>query len=357
MKFERLYYRVISTEREFYHFPMYLILKVISGFYFWGHCFRLWAYRFGLFPTHKLDCRVISVGNLTLGGTGKTPVVMMIAETLRGNGHKPGILTRGYGGNSKKEVNVVCDGKNVLLSPEVAGDEAVMMAERLKNVPILTGSDRYQTGRYAIEHFGVDTIILDDGFQHLGLKRDTNILLFDHQRPFGNGQLFPAGELREPKREARRADLVCVTRYSGSNYPPGIGEQVSKGMPIVKSTLRLDSLLKLDSNEVLEAKNLRGQPVAAFCGIANPEDFRRILEQIRARVVDYHPFPDHHEYTSADLRAIEETARRVGAKYILTTEKDAVKLNPNSFSLPAYKVSLDMEILEGREVFNRHVLN
>ena len=117
--------------------------------------------------------------------------------------------------SSKKEVNVVCDGKNVLLSPEVAGDEAVMMAERLKNIPILTGSDRYQTGRYAIEHFGVDTIILDDGFQHLGLKRDTNILLFDHQRPFGNGQLFPAGELREPKREARRADLVCVTRYSG----------------------------------------------------------------------------------------------------------------------------------------------
>ncbi len=264
MKFERLYYRVISPQRKFYHFPLYLILKVLSLFYFWGHCFRMWAYRWGLFPSHKLDCRVISVGNLTLGGTGKTPVVMMIAETLRGNGYKPGILSRGYGGNSNSEVNVVCDGKDILLSPDVAGDEAVMMAQRLKNVPVLVGSDRYQIGRYAIEHFGVDTLILDDGFQHLSLKRDMNILLFDHQRPFGNGQLFPAGELREPRKAARRADFVCITRYSGASYPPGIGEQLIKDLPIVKSTLRLDSLLKLDDGEVLDVKELHDQPVAAF---------------------------------------------------------------------------------------------
>ena len=215
MKFERLYYRIISPKRKFYHFPVYLILKLLSFFYLWGHYFRMWAYNCDLFPSNKLECRVISVGNLTLGGTGKTPVVMMIAEILRGNGRKPGILSRGYGGNSKNEINVVCDGENILLSTEIAGDEAVMMAKRLKNVPILVGSDRYQTGRYAIKHFGVDTLILDDGFQHLALKRDMNILLFDHRRPFGNGQLFPAGELREPKKEARRANFVCITRYSG----------------------------------------------------------------------------------------------------------------------------------------------
>ncbi len=357
MKFERLYYRVISPQRKFYHFPLYLILKVLSLLYFWGYCFRMWAYRWGLFPSHKLDCRVISVGNLTLGGTGKTPVVMMIAETLRGNGHKPGILSRGYGGNSNSEVNVVCDGKDILLSPDVAGDEAVMMAQRLKNVPVLVGSDRYQIGRYAIEHFGVDTLILDDGFQHLGLKRDMNILLFDHQRPFGNGQLFPAGELREPRKAARRADFVCITRYSGASYPPGIGEQLIKDLPIVKSTLRLDSLLKLDDGEVLDVKELHDQPVAAFCGIANPDDFRRILEQTRARVVYYHPFPDHHEYTVADLKSVEESARKMGAKLLLTTEKDAVKLKAESVGLPFYKVALEMEILEGREVFNQNVLS
>ena len=357
MKFERLYYRIISPQRKFYHFPLYLILKLISLFYFWGHCFRMWAYRWDLFPSHKLDCRVISVGNLTLGGTGKTPVVMMIAETLRGNGHKPGILSRGYGGNSRNEINVVCDGKNILLSTEVAGDEAVMMAQRLKNVPVLVGSDRYQTGRYAIKHFGVDTLILDDGFQHLALKRDMNILLFDHQRPFGNGQLFPAGELREPKKEARRADFVCITRYSGSSYPPGINEQLIKDLPLVKSTLRLDSLLNLNDGGIFDVKKLQDQPVAAFSGIANPGDFRRLLEQSGARVVYYHPFPDHHEYTLSDLKHIEDSGRKSGAKLILTTEKDAVKIKPSSMVLPFYKVALEMEILEGRETFNQRVLD
>lgn len=317
----------------------------------------MWAYRWDLFPSHKLECRVISVGNLTLGGTGKTPVVMMIAEILRGNGRKPGILSRGYGGNSRNEINVVCDGKNILLSTEVAGDEAVMMAKRLRNVPVLVGSDRYQTGRYAIKHFGVDTLILDDGFQHLALKRDMNILLFDHQRPFGNGQLFPAGELREPKKEVRRADFVCITRYSGSSYPPGISEQLIKGLPLVKSTLRLDSLLNLNDGEIFDVKKLQDQPVAAFSGIANPDDFRKLLEKTGARVVCYHPFPDHHEYTLVDLKHIEDSARKSGAKFILTTEKDAVKVNSSSITIPLYKVALEMEILEGRETFNQHVLS
>ena len=357
MKFEKLYYRVISPQRKFYHLPLYLILKLLSLIYFWGHCFRMWAYRWDLFPSHKLDCRVISVGNLTLGGTGKTPVVMMIAETLRGNGYKPGILSRGYGGNSKNEVNVVCDGEKILLSPETAGDEAVMMAQKLKNVPVLVGSDRYQLGRYAIEYFGVDTLILDDGFQYLALKRDMNILLFDHQRPFGNGQLFPAGELREPKKETCRADFVCITRYSEASYPPGINEYLIKGLPVIKSTLRLDSLLKFGDGKNLDIKELRDQPVAAFSGIANPDDFRKIIEQTGARLVYYHPFPDHHEYSPSDLKSIESSALKVGAKIILTTEKDGVKLKPNELILPLYKVALEMEILEGRETFNQRVLN
>jgi tetraacyldisaccharide 4'-kinase len=357
MEFERLFYRIITPQRKFYHLPIYLILKLISLFYLWVHYFRMWAYRWDLFPSHKLDCRVISVGNLTLGGTGKTPVVMMIAEILRGNGRKPGILSRGYRGNSKDEVNVVCDGKNILLSTEVAGDEAVMMAKRLKNVPILVGSDRYQTGRYAIKHFGVDTLILDDGFQHLALKRDMNILLFDHQRPFGNGQIFPAGELREPKKEVRRADFVCITRYSGSSYPPGISEQLIKDLPLVKSSLRLDSLLNLNSGESFDVKNLQDQPVAAFSGIANPDDFRKLLEKSGARVICFHPFPDHHKYTLTDLKRIEDEAQKLGAKFILTTEKDAVKVNSSSTTIPLYKVALEMEILEGRETFNQHVLS
>ncbi|SVB17736.1 uncharacterized protein METZ01_LOCUS170590 [marine metagenome] len=357
MKFERLYYRIISSQRKFYHFPVYLMLKLLSLFYLWVHYFRMWAYHWHLFPSHKLGCRVISVGNLTLGGTGKTPVVMMIAEILRGNGRKPGILSRGYAGSSKNEINIVCDGEKILLPTKVAGDEAVMMAERLKNVPVLVGSDRYQTGRYAIEHFGVDTLILDDGFQHLALKRDMNILLFDHQRPFGNGQLFPAGELREPKREVCRADFVCITRYSGSTYPPGINERLIKDLPLVKSTLRLDSLSNLNDEEIFDLKKLRDQPISAFSGIANPNDFKKLLEKSGARVVCYHPFPDHHEYTPTDLKLIKNSALKSGAKLILTTEKDAVKINSNSLNFPLYKVALEMEILEGREIFNQKILS
>lgn len=357
MSLESLYYKIISPERRFYHFPLYWFLCAVSFVYRIGHGFRLWAYRFGLFPTNRLDCRVISVGNLTLGGTGKTPVVMMIAEILRGNGYKPAILSRGYKGNSKQEVNVVCDGQKILLTPEVAGDEPVMIAEKLKNVPVIAGPDRYQTGRYALEHFDVDTLIMDDGFQHLGLNRDMNILLFDHRKPFGNGRLFPAGELREPLREVRRADLICITRCGGPGDPPGLDSNLPGGIPVVKTALRLDSLIGLDNGEVQEAGFLNGRSVAAFCGVADPNDFRRLLEQARARVVYYKPFPDHHACTLPELKEFESAARQAGAECILTTEKDAVKLSGNPFGLPLYKVSLDLEILEGLELFNKNLLS
>ncbi len=240
MSLEKFFYQVISPQRKFYHIPIYLGLKIISGIYFWAIQFRLWAYRWGLFPQRKLDCRVISVGNLTLGGTGKTPFVIMIAETLRGHGRKPAILSRGYGGRSNKEVNVVCDGRTILMTPDFAGDEPVMIAQRLQNIPVLTGADRYQAGRYAMDNFGVDSLVLDDGFQHLSLQRDFDILLFDHQRPFGNGSLFPAGELREPASSARRADRVCVTRYAGKGRTPGVDSKLLGDIPIMKTSMRLD---------------------------------------------------------------------------------------------------------------------
>ena len=357
MSIESLYYRIISPDRRFYHVPTYILFRIFSVFYHACHLFRLWGYQFGLFPTRRLDCRVISVGNLTLGGTGKTPIVMMIAEILRGNGHKPAILSRGYGGNSRKEVNIVCDGKSVLLAPEVAGDEPVMMAEKLKNVPVLTGSDRYQTGCYALENFNVDTLILDDGFQYIGLRRDMNILLFDHRKPFGNGNLFPAGELREPLLETKRADLICVTRYPGTGETKGVDEKLADNIPIIKIALRLDSLIDLESGKAIDAGFLQDKPVAAFCGLADPKDFQRILYQAGVGVVHYKAFPDHHRYTALDFREMNASAKQQGAELVLTTEKDAVKIRKNSFDLPFYKVSLDLEIVEGRELFNKDVLN
>lgn len=349
-----IFYKIISPDRKWYWFPVFVILKLISFVYSLGHHFRLWAYRWGVFPSRKLDCRVISVGNLTLGGTGKTPFVMMIAETLRGNGLKPAILSRGYGGKSGNPVNVVCDGKQTLLSPEWAGDEAVMMAEKLKNVPVLTGPDRYQTGRYALEHFDIDTLILDDGFQHLALDRDLDILLFDHFRPLGNGHLFPAGELREPAGETRRADMVCFTRYSGGaiNFDP----RLLGSVPQVKTHLRLDSIIRMDDEEVLGAEILKNEPVAAFCGIAKPEGFRQILRDSQIQPKLFKSFPDHHPYTLQDIKELEARAIKEGAKFILLPEKDAVKLKGMKFTLPFFKVVIELEILEGRETFNKQLL-
>ena len=348
-----LFYKIISPNRKWYWFPVFWFLRCVSFFYLLGHHFRLWAYRWGVFPQRSLDCRVISVGNLTLGGTGKTPFVMMIAETLRGNGYKPAILTRGYGGKSNKLVNVVCDGKSLLLSPDRVGDEAVMMAEKLKNVPIITGSDRFQTGRYALENFEIDTLILDDGFQHLALRRDLDILLCDHQRPLGNNHLFPAGELREPASETQRADMVCFTRYLGG--PVKFSQKFLGSIPQIKTHLRLDSIINMENDAVCDAEALKNQPVVAFCGIANPEGFRQILEDSQVQLKVFKAFPDHHVYSLQDIKDLEFRAFEEGGKLILVSEKDAVKLKDIKFSLPVYKVVIDLEILEGREIFNKKI--
>ncbi|MFP6637398.1 MAG: tetraacyldisaccharide 4'-kinase [Nitrospinaceae bacterium] len=348
-----IFYKIISPDRKWYWAPVFGILNLISFFYLMGYYFRRWAYRWGVFPSRRLDCRVISVGNLTLGGTGKTPFVMMIAETLRGNGFKPAILSRGYGGKSRDSVNVVCDGKQTLLSPERVGDEAVMMAEKLKNVPVLTGPDRYQVGLYALEHFGVDILILDDGFQHLALNRDLNILLFDHSRPLGNGHLFPAGELREPAGEASRADMVCFTRYSGGAIK--LNPKLLGSIPQVKTNLRLDSMIRMEDGEVLDADFLINEPVVAFCGIAKPEGFRKILLDSKVQLKFFKAFPDHHPYTQQDIKELEACAVKQGARFLLISEKDAVKLKGMKFSLPFYKVVIELEILEGRETFNQQI--
>jgi len=358
MGLDAFYYRVISPRRKFYHVPLYLLFRVASLVYRLGLRLNRWAYRLGIFPARSLPGRMISVGNLTLGGTGKTPIVIMIAGILRDNGLKPAVLSRGYGGNSRKKVNVVGDGQQILLSAKVAGDEPVMIAKRLKNIPVLTGRDRWLTGNFAMKHFGVDTLILDDGFQHLALSRDLNILLLDLKEPLGNGHLFPAGELREPIDASQRADLICLTRCSGNGNSCSQEDILGlpNNIPVIKTTIRLKSLVRLDNHETMGVKNLRDQPVAAFCGIAKPGDFRGTLETAKTRVVFFHAFPDHHRYSADDLEKMEREARKAGAKYILVSEKDSVKIDPSVFSLPTLKVIIEVEILEGREVFAKLLL-
>ena len=228
-----------------------------------------------------------------------------------------------------------------------------MMAEKLKNVPIITGSDRFQTGRYALENFEIDTLILDDGFQHLALRRDLDILLCDHERPLGNNHLFPAGELREPASETRRADMICFTRYLGG--PVKFPSKYLGAIPQIKAHFRLDSIINMDNGDVCEVEFLKNQSVAAFCGIAYPEGFRQILQDTHIQLKMFKAFPDHHEYSLNDIKELEAKALREGGELILVSEKDAVKLKDFKFSLPFYKVVIDLEILEGREIFNNNI--
>jgi tetraacyldisaccharide 4'-kinase len=356
MSLESFFYEAISPKRPLHLVPVYGLLRLVSVFYAFGQWVRAGLYRQGIFKTHRLDCRVISVGNLTLGGTGKTPTVMMVADTLRRKGFKPAILSRGYGGQSGEFINVVNDGQQTLLSPEMAGDEPVMMAQRLKDVPVLTGRIRYETGKYAIEHFGVDVLILDDGYQHLPLHRDLNILLCDATRPFGNGVVFPAGQLREPLSAMSRADVICMTRCREDSQTDRVDECNHKQVPVIKTGLRVQSVIELNSGKETGIETVQGQLVAAFCGIAHPLDFFHTLEQVPVQIANQNYFSDHHDYSTNDLIAIESRAKQAGAKCIVTTEKDAVKLKGHAFDMPVYAVRIALEVLEGQEEWNHLLL-
>lgn len=353
MSLESFFHKVISPKRPQYLMPVYGVLRLVAVIYALVQRVRAGLYRLGIFKTRRLGCRVISVGNLTLGGTGKTPTVMMVADTLRRQGFKPAILSRGYGGQSGEFVNVVNDGQQTLLSPEMVGDEPVMMAQRLKDIPVLTGRIRYETGKYAMEQFGVDVLILDDGYQHLPLHRDLNILLCDATRPFGNGVVFPAGVLREPLSAMDRADVICLTRCREDSQTDRVDACNLKQVPVIKTGLRVQSVIELSSGKETGIETVQHQPAAAFCGIAHPLDFFRTLEQVPVQIVNQNYYSDHHDYSIDDLKTIENRAKQAGAKFIVTTEKDAVKLRGYTFSLPVYAVRIALEVLEGQEEWDQ----
>jgi tetraacyldisaccharide 4'-kinase len=350
MTIESFYYKVISPKREFYLAPLYLILRLVSVFYSAAMLTRGFLYRKGIFQVRHLEGKVIGVGNLTLGGVGKTPAVMMIAEMLSKKGLKPAILSRGYKGALEGKTGVVSDGHNVLLTSNDAGDEPVMMAERLKSIPIVVGSNRFESGKLAEEKFGAKTFILDDSFQHLALHRDLNILLCDQSRPFGNGQVFPAGDLREPVSQINRADLIMITRCKDSQTPKEFQDGQT---PLIKSNVQLESFHKLNSDEKFELEKLGEEKILAFCGIGKPDDFFATLEKAKLNVISRKSFSDHYQFNLKDLISLENDAINLGAKYLVTTEKDAVKLVGLNNTLPILVARVRMVVIEGEEVLER----
>jgi tetraacyldisaccharide 4'-kinase len=303
------------------------LLTTLSYPYDWAHQLRLQAYRLRWATVRQLPCRVISIGNLTLGGTGKTPVVELVAGLLRREGIRVCVLSRGYGGRAQAAVTVVSDGQRCLVPPEVAGDEPVLLAEHLVGLPVVVGQDRYAAGMLAVERFGVDVIVLDDGFQHVQLARDLDILLLDAVRPFGNGRLFPRGDLRERPTGLARADAIVLTRCEADIAMSRTAlELVQPALPLFCSRHEPIDLRALADGHILPLASLKGQRIMAFCGIGTPAHFRQTLQRLEAEVVAFAVFPDHHPYTRPEIEQVVLMAKQHRAEILVTTEKDGVRL-------------------------------
>jgi tetraacyldisaccharide 4'-kinase len=305
----------------------------------------------GVLRQEKVGCPVVSVGNLTVGGTGKTPMVILLAGMLRDRGMRPAVLSRGYGGKSASDVLVVSDGRQILAGPEDAGDEPVLIARSLKGIPVLAGAKRALTGRYARENFGVDVIVLDDGFQHRWIHRDLDIVLLDSRHPLGNGLLLPRGPLREPLAALERAGVVVFTR-SQDGAGPLMDKEISgmlSGRPVLRTRIRPTKLVGADDME-LPLSFLAGKRVFAFAGIARPDSFRQTVEGLGGVMAGFRDFRDHHRYTVEDWGRIEHDAGLARADIVLATEKDLVKFQGIAQALSRiHGLAIETEILEGRD--------
>ncbi len=326
------------------HIPMYCL----SGLYGVAVGARLGLYSLGVLRARNLPCKVISVGNITVGGTGKTPMAIFLAEYLRGKGLKVGVLSRGYGGKLKGKQAVLSDGKDIFLGPEEAGDEPYLIASRLRGVPVIVGKDRYRSGLCAVERFNIQCLILDDGFQHIQLRRDMNLLLIDSLRGFGNDYLLPRGILREPVSAVKRADVVLVKNDGGRD-----AFMAARGLPLLSFRYQAKCIIEMGSNKMKDVASLEGKRVFAFAGIASPGAFINTLRDLGADVVSTLFFPDHHIYSEADIESINGTVSGIGdIDRVVMTEKDMVKLKgvewPNAdFCAVAIDVVLeDMPMFE-----------
>ncbi len=350
MRRGRLLERIIYGKNGPLSQRAYLLpLHVISSIYGLGVQARLFLYGNGFLKGSRLPCKVISVGNITLGGTGKTPAAEYVARLLRKEGMDVVLLSRGYGGRMRGKLGVVSDGNRLLLSLSEAGDEPYMLAQRLKGIPIIVGRRRDISGRNACARFHPHVAILDDGFQHLGVKRDVDILLVNSLTGFGNGRLFPRGPLREPLAQLSRADLFIMTKVDDLDTCGELEERIKshkRDAIIFHSTYSPDYLFDLNRGKRLPLGYMRGSRIAALSGIANPAYFRDLLELAGAKVEEEIVFPDHHVYSGRDIPIIQRAMGR--AECIVTTEKDAAKLSGVlKRGFPILSLSISLKIIEG----------
>jgi tetraacyldisaccharide 4'-kinase len=304
------------------------LLSGLSVLYGTAICLRRIFFRLHIFKRNKISCPVISIGNLTLGGTGKTPTVIQIAELMSRNNRRAVVVSRGYGRKDEAELIVVSDGRSVLVDAQTGGDEPALIASKLPGIPVVVGKKRYQAALLAIQRFRPDVVVLDDGFQHIQLKRDLDIVLVDAGNPFGNGKLFPAGILREPIGALKRAQAVLITKMDGTEDVEALKELVQRNTRarIFTSRQLPVDLIDYRSNDTKPLSALRRSRVLALSGIARPASFTMMLKSLGADIVAEYTYPDHFDYQKSDLAAVFQKAADKKISMIVTTEKDAIRL-------------------------------
>jgi len=322
-------------------------LSVLSVVYGAGLAMFLLPYKLGIRKRKRLDRPVISIGNITFGGTGKTPTVRTIAAKLLARGARPVILSRGYGGSLGGRTAIVSDGSSRMLSAEECGDEPAMLADLLPGVPVVIGKNRRKSGRLAIDKFDPDVILLDDGLQYWQMHRDMDIVLINAVEPFGYGRLMPRGMLREPVAGLRRAAAVLITN-SDRVAPERLSELkdrvagIAPSATLVECRARPGDLRGLDGRK-LGTDWLRGRRVCAFCSIGSPALFAETLTGLGADVALEFGYPDHHRWKPEEIQRIAAAAVDAGAEAIVTTEKDAVKLPRGKTPVPVVVSDVTIE--------------
>ncbi len=340
-----------------------VFLRLVSYLYKFAVQTKLSLFNWGILRKVKLPAYVISVGNLTVGGTGKTPTAQKIAEIMSKRGYKVVILNRGYRSHWDKHIGVVSDGKQISMTAYEAGDEAYLMAKTLPNIPVIIGKNRAVTGKYAVEHFQAEVIVMDDGYQHWRLARDLDIVLVDTITMFGNGNVLPRGILREPLKNLNRADLFIFTKTDQSSVMNKILlretlDRYNSKAPVAESIHKPQNFVEIgdwynNAGKQISLESLQGKQVIVFSAIGNPVSFEQTVVSMGVTLLEAVRYPDHHDYGMSEMQYISDRAKELNAVAVITTAKDAVKI-PTEFiysdrKMPLYVLNMEIEITDNYE--------
>ena len=363
---------ILNRRKGFRASAIRILLSLMSILYRNLVSFRIWLYKVRIKREHNLGCLVVSIGNLTVGGTGKTPIVEKFAKALTAGGRRVAILSRGYKsvkpslkdkikskmqGNpiSQEPPRVVSDGKEVFLDSETAGDEPYMLATNLDGVAIVVDKDRVKAGLHAIKEFDVDTILLDDGLQYLRLRHRLDIVLIDKYSPFGNEKLLPRGTLREPPKNLKRASYIFITKCDGSSNEELIKRirKYNRTAEIIECAHQPKYLENIETNERLPLENLRGKDIGTISGIAVPESFEDGIKNLGAKIELTRRYTDHHRYRKREVQKFIDQCLNRDLDMIVTTEKDYVRFPEIQASedMPVYFLRVEIGILNNEETF------